>query len=298
MNDSVFRQIRNVTLIGLFTNLMIAAMKFAAGWFGHSQALIADAIHSLSDSITDIAVIAGAALWNQPPDEAHPYGHRRIETFVTIFIGILLAAAGLGIGLDAVTTFSEPPRPAPALMAVYAALASVISKEILYRWTHRVGIAINSSAVTANAWHHRLDAISSVPACVAIIAAILFPEIPHLDAIGALVVAVFVFQAAIRILWPNIQELMDKGASPETSMRIRELASACAGVHSVHRIRTRFQGTRIFADLHLVVDGNLTVREGHDIAETVKTRLLAADQNLEDVVIHVEPPEAIPRLPS
>ena len=186
------KRVRRVTWIGLLTNFALSGLKFAAGYFGRSQALIADAIHSLTDTTTDIAVIAGSHYWSRPPDDCHPYGHRRLETLVTAFIGIVLAGAGIGIGWEAISTLHMHQAEPPGWFALYAAMASIVIKEVLYRWTAKVGKTIKSPALAANAWHHRTDAISSLPVLIAVGGALIFPTWAFLDHVGAAIVSIFI----------------------------------------------------------------------------------------------------------
>lgn len=153
---------------GLVANLILAAIKFFAGFVGHSHAVVADAVHTLADSITDIAILVGSMYWSRPSDHAHPYGHRRIETMVTMFIGAALLLTGLGIGYDSIRVLAGDVFVTPGWPAVVAAFLSLIIKEILFRWTSRVGKEVRSSALLANAWHHRTDAISSLPVFLAV----------------------------------------------------------------------------------------------------------------------------------
>jgi cation diffusion facilitator family transporter len=285
------RIVRKVTWIGLFVNLVLAAIKFAAGIFGRSQALVADAIHSLTDLTTDIAVIAGSHYWSRPPDENHPYGHRRLETLVTVFIGVMLIAAGIGIGWKAISTLQEKQATTPGWIAVLAALVSIVCKESIYRWTAITGRRVKSAALAANAWHHRTDALSSLPVLIAVAGARLFPSWSFLDRVGAVVVSIFILHASIKIIWPGISELIDVGAPTETRKKIRDLALKNEGVLQVHDIRTRYISSSIQVDLHIVVEGLLTVREGHDIADDVKARIIDAIPEVLDVVVHVDPPE-------
>ena len=289
---SAEQTIRRVTWIGLFVNLALSAVKFIAGTAGASQAVVADAVHSLSDSTTDLAVIIGSHFWAAPADACHPYGHRRIETFVTIFIGTVLLAAGIGVGWRAVSTMNRPHQGPPGWIALMAAALSLVVKEILYRWTAAAGKRVKSPALAANAWHHRLDAVSSLPALVAVGGAILFPALTFLDQIGAVVISIFIFHAAVKIVWPQFSELMDAGAPAETRKTIRQIAYRNESVRQVHRLRTRYLSASLQVDLHIVVDGNLTVREGHNIAEAVKEAILRDGPDVVDVVVHVEPPEA------
>ncbi len=285
------RSVRKVTWIGLFINLVLAAIKFAAGIFGRSQALVADAIHSLTDLTTDIAVIAGSHYWSRPPDEDHPYGHQRLETLVTVFIGVMLAAAGIGVGWKAISTLHGAHSAPPKLIAALVALISIIGKEIMYRWTASIGRRIKSPALAANAWHHRADAISSLPVLIAISAAMVFPSWSFLDRVGAVIVSIFIVHASIKILWPAFSELIDVGAPSEIRKRIRTRALKNEGVLQVHDIRTRYISSSIQVDLHIVVEGSITVREGHDIADDVKNRIINEIQEVLDVIVHVDPPE-------
>ncbi|MGD9056954.1 MAG: cation diffusion facilitator family transporter [Desulfobacterales bacterium] len=283
--------VRKVTWAGLFVNLFLAGLKFAAGILGKSQALVADAIHSLTDLTTDAAVIAGSHYWERPPDDDHPYGHKRLETLVTAFIGIMLAAAGIGIGWKAVSTLHHKAVSPPGWIAVLAALVSIIFKEAIYRWTARTGRRLKSAALAANAWHHRTDALSSFPVLIAVAGAKLFPSWSFLDRVGAVVVSIFIIHASIKIIWPALGELIDAGAPAETRKKIREIAHKNENVLQVHDIRTRYISTSIQVDLHIVVEGLLTVREGHAIADDVRARIIAEIPEIVGVIVHVDPPE-------
>mgnify|MGYP001814710859 FL=1 len=210
------RIVRKVTWVGLWVNLFLAAIKFTAGLYGRSQALVADAIHSLTDLTTDIAVIAGSHYWSRPPDENHPYGHRRLETLVTVFIGLVLIAAGIGIGWKAISALQEKQTAAPGWIAVFAALLSIVCKESIYRWTAATGRRVKSPALAANAWHHRTDALSSLPVLIAVAGARVFPSWSFLDRVGAVIVSIFILHASIKIIWPGISELIDVGAPTDT----------------------------------------------------------------------------------
>jgi cation diffusion facilitator family transporter len=285
------KTVRKVTWIGLLVNLFLAGLKFIAGIYGRSQALVADAIHSLTDLTTDIAVIAGSHYWSRPPDENHPYGHRRLETLVTVFIGVILIAAGIGIGWKAISTLQERQAAAPGWIAVFAALASIVCKESIYRWTAITGRRVKSPALAANAWHHRTDALSSLPVLIAVAGARIFPSWSFLDRVGAVIVSIFILHASIKIIWPGISELIDVGAPTETRRKIRDIALKNEGVLQVHDIRTRYISTSIQVDLHIVVEGLITVRKGHDIADDVRARIIDAIPEVLDVIVHVDPPE-------
>lgn len=287
--------VRKVTWVGLWVNLFLAAIKFTAGIYGRSQALVADAIHSLTDLTTDIAVIAGSHYWSRPPDENHPYGHRRLETLVTVFIGVVLIAAGIGIGWKAISALQEKHASPPGWIAVAAALASIVCKESIYRWTAMTGRRVKSAALAANAWHHRTDAFSSIPVLIAVAGARVFPSWSFLDHLGAVVVSMFILHASIKIIWPGLSELIDVGAPKETRKKIRDIALKNEGVLQVHDIRTRYISSSIQVDLHIVVDGLITVRQGHDIADDVKARIIDRIPEVLDVIVHVDPPERAAR---
>ena len=283
--------VRKVTWVGLWANLFLAGLKFMAGIMGKSQALVADAIHSLTDLTTDIAVIAGSHYWSRPPDEDHPYGHKRLETLVTVFIGLVLAAAGLGIGWKAISTLQQKNAMPPGWIAVMAAFISIICKEAIYRWTAKTGKRLKSPALAANAWHHRTDALSSLPVLVAVAGAKAFPSWSFLDRLGATVVSIFILHASIKIIWPAVSELIDAGVPTETRKKIRAMALKNEDVLQVHDIRTRYISSSIQVDLHIVVNGSITVREGHVIADDVRDRIIAEIPEVLDVVVHVDPPE-------
>lgn len=281
--------VRQVTWVSLGVNLLLSALKAAAGIVGNSHAVVADAVHSLSDSTTDIAILIGAGFWGAPADDSHPYGHRRIETIVSIAIGAVLAAAGVGLVLSAVTTMREGHAETPGRIALAAAIASMIVKETLYRWTYRVGKRLHSLSLKANAWHHRSDALSSIPTALAVGMAILSPAWAFLDRVGAVVVSVFVFHAAFKVAWPCLRELVDEGAPGDTTDRIKTIAFSVEGVRQVHRLRARYTGGRLQVDLHVLVDENMSVREGHEIATEVSRRIIAEGPRVLDVVVHMEP---------
>ena len=294
MNDGTVAyevgRLRLAGWVGLLINLALAGIKFAAGTLGHSQAVVADAIHSLTDTVTDLALIFGARYWTAPADEEHPHGHRKFETLITVFIGLVVAAAAISIGWDAVTSFGRPTTP-PSLIALIAAIASIGIKEGLYRWTARVGRETGSSALIANAWHHRTDALSSIPVAVAVAAAILDHRLAVVDQIGALVVAVFILHAAIRIIRPALEQLVDAGAPKAHRRELERLALEVDGVRAAHALRTRYIGSELAVDVHVEVDANLSVADGFAIARRVKRDLLERGPGVADVVVQIEPYE-------
>lgn len=286
------QQIRQITWIGMVINIFLAAFKIFAGIFGHSQAVIADGIHSFSDTVTDIAVIVGSYYWSKPADKKHPYGHKRLETTVAIFIGGLLLTAGVGIGWNAAQNLNVQSPTAPGSVALVAALMSIFIKEFLYRWTDTVGKKINSPSLLANAWHHRLDAFSSIPVFIAVAVAAVFPAWDMLDHLAAFVVSLLICYSAAKIVLSGFKELIDEGASFETCEQIRDIALEDNRVLQIHNIRTRFTGNSLQVDLHVVVDGSMTVYDGHLVAEDVKHRIMTRGPDVIDVIVHIEPKEA------
>jgi cation diffusion facilitator family transporter len=289
VDGEALSQIRRVTLAGLAIDLGLAAGKSTTGMLVKSQALVADGVHSLSDCVTDLAVLIGVRFWSDPPDEDHPHGHGRIETVISFLIGLTLGGVAFGITWNALESISRGESRIPGWPAFWVALTSIALKESIYRWTARVGRRVKSSAVIANAWHHRSDALSSLPVALSVVVGRLFPQVPFLDQIAALIVSVFLFKAAGNIAIPSLKTLIDSAADREVRERIREKVRATDGVRSLHALRTRHIGSGLSVDLHIQVDAEITVREGHDIAGLVEKRLLQSELTIADVLVHVEP---------
>ncbi len=308
MDRETIREVSRVTWVGVAVNVGLAVLKTVGGILGHSTALLADAVHTVSDLATDAAVLIGVRYWTAPADAEHPHGHRKIETLVTLAIGVALAAVGVVMGWNSVTDLIRivaerafPPAGAmgaASWLALGAALLSIVFKELLYRWTARKGIALESSAVVANAWHHRSDALSSIPPALAIagqgIGGRYGHDLWYLDSIGTLVVCVMLLQAAWEVVKPTLSSLLDESADRKLCSAIRRTVLTTPGVIDTHRIRTRVIGANAVAvDLHVFVDRDLTVLEGHAIAAKVKYAILrlGADASARpvDVMVHVEP---------
>jgi len=285
-------QIRKVTWWGFFGNILLSGFKIAAGFYGHSHSVIADGIHSLTDTVTDLAVIVGSYYWSKPADQGHPYGHKRLETTVSIFIGAILFAAGALIGWESVSGISETHKQAPGLIALVAAAISIVTKEGMFQWTRRVGKRINSVALTANAWHHRLDAFSSIPVLIAVGATIMNPDWYYLDHAAAFFVAILICYAAIRIIMSGFRELIDEGAPGEICEQIRDITLMNPSVRQVHNIRTRYAGNHLQVDLHVVVRSSMTVYEAHRVSEDIRQSIMDQGPDVIDVVVHIEPMEA------
>jgi cation diffusion facilitator family transporter len=285
--------IRRISVIGIFGNLLLSILKLALGVLGNSQAVIADAVHSLSDMTTDFAVLFGVKYWSAPADDDHPYGHHRIETMITMMIGIALVLISIGLFYNAIKTVRIGDLEQPAWVAIIGPLASLVVKELLYRYTFKTGQRTRSSAVIANAWHHRSDAISSIPALVAVFLAVIHPQLVFVDRVGALIISLIILKISWDIFKPALAELMDMGASARERNKIESIALSVDGVKSMHAVRTRKAGAGLYVDLHIQVDGSLSVHDGHRISTIVKERLLEKGPLVTDVVVHLEPFEEL-----
>ncbi len=289
------REVQRVTLCGLGVNLGLSAVKFVFGLIGASQALVADAVHSVSDSVTDVVIVIGAGFWAAPADEEHPHGHGRIETVITSVIGIVLGGIGVGLAYRAIRSLHEAEMSRPGWIVLAAACLSILTKELVYRWTAKVGRRVRSSALIANAWHHRSDALSSVPVAVAVLGTKIWPAWGFLDQIATVIVSVLILHAAWSITWPALRELVDAGATGQERKAMLALVAQTEGVEAVHKLRTRSIGPGLQVDLHVQVEPELSVRRGHEIAGRVKARLLDEGPNVIDVLVHLEPFEGDPR---
>lgn len=286
--DDVVAKVRRVTFAGMAVNAAIAVAKAAGGIAFSSQALVADAVHSLSDLVTDVAVAFGVRYWTAPADDEHPYGHGKIEALVTLFIAAALAFAAYELGERAVRSLSSGAASAPGMGAFFMALVSVFSKEWLFRLTRRAARQTHCQALEANAWHHRSDAISSLPVAAAVALAHFFPSLAWVDAAGAVVVALFVVRVSWEIARPALQTLVDASIEGK-SESVAAVARSVPGVADVHKVRVRRYGGAFSADLHVHVDASLSVAEGHRIGHEVQDALFASDIGVTDAVVHVEP---------
>lgn len=283
------RQVRQVTWVGMAVNIALSVVKFVIGFMAGSQAIVADGFHSLSDCASDVVILVGVHYWTKPADEDHPHGHQRVEQLAEIMVGFMLAIVAVGLVYNALRQIQVRQESQASSWAALAALIAIVAKEILYRWTAARGKRLKSPAVIANAWHHRSDALSSIPAGLAVAATAIGPQWGFLDPVGALVVSLFILHAAARIVQPAVERLLDRAAPEESRQAIQDIAESVEGVCEAHAIRTRYMGSGIQTDLHVLVDGNIPVRQGHDIATQVKRRLLDSHLDIVDAVVHTEP---------
>lgn len=281
--------VRRVTLIGAGANVLLAAIKMAVGWIAGSQALLADGVHSLSDLVTDAAVLVGSHYWSAEPDAEHPYGHGRIETIVSIGIGTALVGVSVGIIWRALDSMTQNHVDPPGWSALLVAVVSIIAKEWLFRWTAAAGGRIRCRALVANAWHHRSDALSSVPVAVAVLGGRLFPDFTYLDHIAAVIVGVMLIKAAWQIAGPCIAEMMEARCGLDIDRAIADIQDRYKDIDEIHKVRCRRVGSACFVDMHMLVDSNMSVGESHKLADEVKNTLMEREPSIADVTVHVEP---------
>ncbi|MBK9575921.1 MAG: cation transporter [Fibrobacterota bacterium] len=287
--DESSTRVRQITWVGIWVNLVLSIAKIFAGIVGNSKALIADGIESGADIVTSLALVVGSKFWSAPPDKDHPYGHRRIETIMTLGIGVVVGVVGLSIIWNALSSIRMGIHSHPTILALVVAVVSVLSKEWLFQWSAREGRKIQSMSVIANAWHHRSDAISSIPVVLSVGAAQFFPEWSFLDAIGAIIAGGFILKASFDIAWPALRQMIDTGAAQSTVAKLESIATSVQGVRSVHSLRTRYLGSSIGVDLHIVVDPEITVVQGHEIGDEVEAQMKAQLPEVCEVLIHLDP---------
>lgn len=288
------KEIYRVTLVGFVVNLILSAAKLAAGILGRSGAMVADAIHSFSDMATDIVVIVFARISSKPKDDGHDYGHGKYETLATIIISLALAAVGIGIlssSIGSIRTILEGGTlPRPGAVALVAAVVSIVAKEILYRYTVRVGRRIDSPSVIANAWHHRSDALSSLGTLAGIGCAYFLGEKWRIaDPIAALLVAVFIFKIALDLIRTGLGELLEKSLPADVEQEILSIVTANPEIRSPHNLRTRRIGASIAIEVHVRVDGAMSVAHSHALTVDIEHRLRARFGTGTMIAIHVEP---------
>ena len=287
-NNPRYLEVRKVTLIGSLVDFLLGVAKILVGWLAHSQALIADGLHSLSDLATDFVVLYAAKHAHREADEDHPYGHGRIETLATVGLGITLIAVAFGIGYDATRRMNEPDLLlAPGMLALAVAFVSVIAKEIIYQYTRKAALKLRSNMLMANAWHSRSDAISSIVVVFGVGGAMM--GYSYLDAVAAIAVAVMIAKIGFDLVRASTKELIDTALEPEVVDAIRKEISKVDGVRALHMLRSRRSGGDALVDLHVQVDPCISVSEGHQIGDTVRRRLMDRVDEVTDVTVHIDP---------
>ena len=278
---------QRVVLRGLLVNVVLAAGQLAIGVIGRSAALVADGFHTLSDLLSDTLVLAAAHFGAQAADEDHPYGHARIETAGTFGLSLVLVGTGVGIALHAADALSAPARlTRPDFLALAMAFAAIGIKEGLFRYMRRAGLRLQSELLHANAWHYRTDVFSSIVVAVGVAGSMM--GVRDLDAVAAIGVAILIVRMGAMLGWQAMRELVDTGLETEKLERIRHVILSIDGVRTLHLLRTRRAGGRAFIDVHILVDGTISVSEGHQISEMVRVALMRHISNIADVVVHTD----------
>lgn len=288
-------KIMKITVLGSLANFLLLVFKFVAGWLGNSSAMIADAVHSLSDFITDVIVLLFIHISSKPKDKGHDYGHGKFETLATSIIGIVLMCVGIGLFWESSNKivgfyFKGEELESPRMIALIAALVSILVKELLYRVTLVVGKKENSQALIANAWHHRSDAFSSIGTALGIGGAILLGDQWRiLDPLAAVIVSIFIVRVALKLVIPAINDLLEQSLPAEVENEIISIIEETPEVRNPHNLCTRRIGNDIAIEVHIRVDGNTTVMHAHEITRDIEQKLRDKFGPATHITLHVEP---------
>lgn len=279
----------SVSTVTVFINLALSAGKLAAGILAHSGAMVSDALHSASDVVTTFVVMAGISLSGRRSDKEHPYGHERMECVVSVLLSVLLAATGVGIGVAGFRKLigKDGPIPVPGLLALAAAVLSVLVKEWMYWYTRSAARKIKSGALMADAWHHRSDALSSIGAFAGILGARL--GFPVLDPAAGIVICILIEKAALSIFKDSIDKMIDKSGPDELTQQLQGVILMQEGVQGIDDLKTRMFSTKYYADVEIAVDGTLPLTEAHKIAEAVHDAIETACPEVKHCMVHVNP---------
>ena len=288
------KEIRKITLIGAVVNIVLTAVKIVAGVIGRSAAMIADGVHSLSDLLSDVVVLVFTHISSKGRDRDHSFGHGKFETLATLIVSLILVVVGgklMAGGVQKIAgVMNGETIPVPGRIALWAALASVIAKEILYWATMRIGSKVSSPVVIANAWHHRSDALSSIGALAGIGGAILLGEKwTILDPIASCCISIAIIVVAVKMALPSLSELLETSLPEAVEEDIKKTAAAVPGVEDIHNLQTRRNGISFIIDAHVVVDPAISVVQAHDIATAVEDALRSKYGPETQISIHIEP---------
>ena len=289
MNENMEKIAMKVSIISIIANVVLAAFKLVAGVFAHSGAMVSDAIHSASDVFSTFVVMIGIKIASKEPDEEHPYGHERMECVAAIILATILCITGLGIGKNALEfiTGNSSEVSVPGMLALIAAIVSIIVKEAMFWYTRHYAKMIDSGALMADAWHHRSDALSSIGAFIGII----FARMGYvmMDSIACLVICVFIVKAAYDIFKDAIDKMVDKSCSLEVEAEIRTIVMSVDGVKGIDSLSTRLFGNKMYVDIEIRADGEKTLNETHEIAEAVHDSIEAQFEKVKHIMVHVNP---------
>ena len=289
MNGNMEKIAMKVSIISIIANVVLAAFKLVAGILAHSSAMVSDAIHSASDVFSTFVVMIGIKIASKEPDEEHPYGHERMECVAAIILATILCITGLGIGKNALQyiTGNSSEVSVPGMLALIAAIVSIIVKEAMFWYTRHYAKMIDSGALMADAWHHRSDALSSIGAFIGII----FARMGYvmMDSIACLVICVFIVKAAYDIFKDAIDKMVDKSCSLEVEAEIRTIVMSVDGVKGIDSLSTRLFGNKMYVDIEIRADGEKTLNETHEIAEAVHDSIEAQFEKVKHIMVHVNP---------
>ncbi len=286
-HDVAARQIRFVTYAGIVVNVVLSVIKLLIGLSVSSLALVADGVHSLSDLVTDVVVLLGSYLGAKEADQSHPYGHGRLETFSAVLIAFVLIVVGAAMLYQATMSIARNEATVPHWAILAVALLSVLGKEALYQVTKRVAVKSHSTALYANAWHHRSDALSSV--AVAIGYVLLRFGFDHGDQVAAMTVGLMIIFVGVKVVGDSLRELTEGAVDPETVQLIKEIISADTAIRQWHRLRTRTVGREVFLDVHILVDPELNVAAAHEVSERLERTLDEQISRPVNITVHIEP---------
>ena len=280
--------INRLSAVGIIGNILLSVFKFVAGIVGNSSAMISDAVHSTSDIVATVVAYFGAKLGHMKTDDSHPYGHERIECIFTLFLGLILLGTGLFIGYEAVVkiisgTYGEEPE----MIAIVAAVVSIVTKELMFQYTMHYAKILKSDSFRADAWHHRSDALSSIAALIGI--ALAMSGFPIMDPIASIIICLFIIKLSVGIMLDSINKTVDRSCDSDTVDCMKDTILMVDGVRSVDLINTRLFGNRIYVDLEISVDCSISVEEGHRIAENVHLTLEREYPDVKHVMVHVNP---------
>ena len=274
---------------GIVGNVALSSFKLAAGIVGNSGAMISDAVHSMSDVFATMIAWFGVHQSKKDADDEHPYGHERVECVASLILGLILLATGIGIGFNGVMTIAGGEYAVPGRIALLAAVVSIITKEAMFWYTMHYAKLLNSDAFKADAWHHRSDALSSVGSLVGIGGAIL--GFPVMDPIASVVICIFILKVAYDIIKDAFAKMLDTACSEEFEEELREFIASHEGVEAVDLLQTRLFGSRVYVDIEIAVDGEMKLRQAHDIAENVHDGIEEKYKDVKHVMVHVNPTE-------
>ncbi len=280
-------QAKKVTLIGAVSNALLGVIKLVGGFLFHSHALVADGLHSFADLITDGMVLLASKYGSIDADDTHPYGHQRIETAATFLLSLLLILAGFGIAWDSIYELIHTTYTMPQWLSLPVICISILSNEFLFHYTLRIGKRINSKLITANAWHHRSDAASSLVVFLGLIGSL--AGYAYLDTVAAIIVAMMIIKMGWSYGWNSIKELVDTAVSSTLLAQIEQVIQNVDGVKKIHQLRSRFMGEDVLVDVHILVSPKISVSEGHYIAQHVDRALVEQIDSVKDVIVHVDP---------